>query len=82
MWHKYPNPHCTHVQTIDVVDRTVDPETGIIRTERVLGCKQKAPTWIVKVCRRLVLSLFRSTNPFRLAIRWIRRRICPRDIIY
>ena len=50
MWHKYPNPHCTHVQTIDVLDRTVDPETGIIRTERVLGCKQKTPTWIVKVC--------------------------------
>lgn len=50
MWHKYPNAHCTHVQTIDVLDRTVDPETGIIRTERVLGCKQKTPTWIVKVC--------------------------------
>lgn len=49
MWHKYPNPHCTHVQTIDVLDRSVDPQTGIIRTERVLGCKQKAPGWIVKV---------------------------------
>ncbi|THH02516.1 hypothetical protein EW026_g336 [Hermanssonia centrifuga] len=49
MWHKYPNPHCTHVVTIDVVDRSVDPKTGIIRTERVLGCKQKAPGWIVKV---------------------------------
>lgn len=50
MWHKYPNPHCSHVVTIDVLDRTVDPKTGVIRTERVLGCKQKAPTWIVKVC--------------------------------
>ncbi|KII93684.1 hypothetical protein PLICRDRAFT_99912 [Plicaturopsis crispa FD-325 SS-3] len=49
MWHKYPNPHCTHVVTIDVLDRTVDPNTGIIRTERVLGCKQKTPTWIVKL---------------------------------
>jgi hypothetical protein len=49
MWHKYPNPHCTHVVTIDVLDRTVDPQTGIIRTERILGCKQKTPTWIVKV---------------------------------
>jgi len=49
MWHKYPNPHCSHVVTIDVVDRSVDPNTGIIRTERVLGCKQKAPTWIVKL---------------------------------
>lgn len=51
IWHKYPNPHCTHVVTVDVIDRSVDPATGIIRTERVLGCKQKAPTWIIKVCR-------------------------------
>ncbi|KAJ7042667.1 PRELI-like family-domain-containing protein [Mycena alexandri] len=49
MWHKYPNPKCSHVVSIDVLDRTVDPETGIIRTERILGCKQKTPTWIVKV---------------------------------
>lgn len=50
MWHKYPNPKCTHVVSIDTLDRSVDPKTGIIRTERVLGCKQKAPLWIVKVC--------------------------------
>lgn len=50
MWHKYPNPHCSHVVTIDVLDRSVDPNSGVIRTERILGCKQKAPVWIVKVC--------------------------------
>jgi len=49
MWHKYPNSKCTHVVSIDTIDRTVDPKTGIIRTERVLGCKQKAPLWIVKL---------------------------------
>ncbi|TFY64761.1 hypothetical protein EVG20_g5842 [Dentipellis fragilis] len=49
MWHKYPNPHCSHVVTVDVVDRSVDPQTGIIRTERILGCKQRAPVWIVKL---------------------------------
>lgn len=49
MWHKYPNSKCTHVVSIDTIDRSVDPVTGIIRTERVLGCKQKAPIWIVKV---------------------------------
>jgi hypothetical protein len=49
IWHKYPNPHCTHVVTVDVLDRSVDPNTGIIRTERVLGCKQKTPAWIVKL---------------------------------
>ncbi|KAH8835937.1 PRELI-like family-domain-containing protein [Flagelloscypha sp. PMI_526] len=49
MWHKYPNPKCSHVVSIDVLDCSVDPETGIVRTERILGCKQKAPTWIVKL---------------------------------
>lgn len=49
MWHKYPHPHCSHVLAIDTVDRSVDPKTGIIRTERIIGCKQKAPMWIVKV---------------------------------
>jgi len=49
MWHKYPNPKCTHVVSIDVLERSVDPKTGVIRTERVLGCKQKAPRWIVKL---------------------------------
>ncbi|KAF8640881.1 hypothetical protein AX17_000529 [Amanita inopinata Kibby_2008] len=49
MWRKYPNPRCSHVVSVDVVDRTVDPVTGIIRTERILGCKQKAPIWIVKL---------------------------------
>ncbi|KAK2461681.1 hypothetical protein APHAL10511_006144 [Amanita phalloides] len=49
MWRKYPNPRCSHVISVDVVDRTVDPKTGIIRTERILGCKQKAPIWIVKL---------------------------------
>ncbi|KAH9912241.1 MSF1-domain-containing protein [Epithele typhae] len=48
IWHKYPNQHCSHVLSIDVVDRSVNPQTGIIRTERIMGCKQKTPTWIVK----------------------------------
>jgi len=49
MWHKYPNPHCTHVLTVDVLDRSIDPQTGVVRTERILGCKQKAPSWIAKL---------------------------------
>ncbi|KIY65886.1 MSF1-domain-containing protein [Cylindrobasidium torrendii FP15055 ss-10] len=48
MWRKYPNPKCSHVISVDVLDRTVDPVTGVIRTERVLGCKQKTPGWILR----------------------------------
>lgn len=64
MWHKYPNPHCTHVVTVDVVDRSVDPETGIVRTERILGCKQKTPAWIVKVSQWSLLLLSGSSDHF------------------
>lgn len=46
---KYPNPYATHVQTVDTLSRTVDPETGIIRSERLLGVSQGAPRWITKL---------------------------------
>lgn len=49
MWKKYPNSKCTHVVSIDVIDRSVNPENGIVRTERLFRCKQKAPMWIIKL---------------------------------
>jgi hypothetical protein len=74
--YKYPNPHCSHVITVDVLSREIDPKTGIIRTERVLGCKQKAPIWIVKVknFKQIVLRVsLASINP---ASWWIRGCLC------
>ena len=47
--YKYPNPHATHVHTVDTISRTVDPVTGIIRSERVIGIQQGAPKWVTKV---------------------------------
>ncbi|KAH7104744.1 MSF1-domain-containing protein [Auriculariales sp. MPI-PUGE-AT-0066] len=49
VWYKYPNPHCGHVASVDVVDRSVDPDTGIVRTERVIGVRQSAPKWIITI---------------------------------
>ncbi|KAG8937248.1 hypothetical protein FRC03_010102 [Tulasnella sp. 419] len=49
IWQKYPNPHSGHVISVDVLDRSIDGETGIIRTERILGCKQSAPKWVVRM---------------------------------
>jgi len=46
---KYPNPHSGHVISVDVLDRSIDPVTGVLRTERILGCKQAAPRWVVKM---------------------------------
>lgn len=48
-WQKYPNDHCPHVQHVDVLNRTVDPETGILTTERLITVKQNMPRLILKV---------------------------------
>jgi len=47
-WRKYPNEQCPHVIAVDILDRHVDPETGVLHTERLLTCKQNAPALILK----------------------------------
>lgn len=83
MWRKYPNPRCSHVISVDVVDRTVDPITGVIRTERILGCKQKTPTWIVKVTLSDFDHILTRTYMFYFckAIWRFWRRLCTRNFI-
>ncbi|CED82042.1 Predicted member of the intramitochondrial sorting protein family [Phaffia rhodozyma] len=49
VWQKYPNPATAHVISVDTIGRTVDPATGVVRTERVIGCKQSAPRWAIKM---------------------------------
>ena len=46
---KYPNPFATHVHTVDTLSRHIDPDTGIIRSERIIGVQQGAPKWITKL---------------------------------
>ena len=48
-WQKYPNEHCTHVYAVDVLDRRVDPETGVLTTERLISVNQNVPRFIMKV---------------------------------
>src|SRR5712671_8039868 len=81
MWHKYPNPHCSHVVTVDVIDRSVDPTTGAIRTERVLGCKQRSPAWIVKVRFSSSHSGQVSLPKQCVALRWFGGCVCPRGLL-
>ncbi len=47
-WRKYCpwNQKSTHVIAVDTVSRTVDPATGILRTERLITCRQSAPDWL------------------------------------
>ncbi|KAG5460656.1 MAG: PRELI-like family-domain-containing protein [Olpidium bornovanus] len=39
----------THVVAVDVLDRSVDPHTGRLRTERLITCDQSAPAFIKKL---------------------------------
>ncbi|CRK14421.1 Protein UPS2 like protein [Verticillium longisporum] len=47
-WNKYCpwNDKSTHVIAVDTLARRVDPESGILRTERLITCKQTAPEWL------------------------------------
>jgi len=47
-WRKYCpwNDKSTHVIAVDTVSRSVDPVTGILRSERLITCKQSAPEWL------------------------------------
>lgn len=50
-WRKYCpwNDKAEHVMAVDTISRRVDPATGILRTERLITCKQNAPQWILAI---------------------------------
>jgi hypothetical protein len=50
-WQKYGpwNNKSTHVIGVDTISRAVDPETGILKTERLITCKQSAPEWLTSL---------------------------------
>ncbi|KAI8609828.1 PRELI-like family-domain-containing protein, partial [Chytriomyces sp. MP71] len=49
IFNKYPNPFAKHVLTSDVIDRYVDPDTGILHTTRLFTKEGKLPKWSVKM---------------------------------
>ena len=50
-WRKYCpwNERADHVIGVDTLSRHVDPTTGILRTERLITCKQNAPAWVTSM---------------------------------
>jgi len=48
-WRKYCpwNDQSTHVIAVDTLSRHVDPDTGILKTERLIACRQNAPKWLL-----------------------------------
>lgn len=50
-WRKYCpwNDKSTHVVAVDTLARCVDSDTGVLRTERLITCRQTAPAWVLKL---------------------------------
>lgn len=50
-WRKYCpwNDKAEHVLAVDTISRRVDSATGILRTERLITCKQNAPQWVLTI---------------------------------
>jgi len=50
-WQKYGpwNEKTPHVIAVDTLSRSVDPSTGILRTERLITCRQTAPKWVTSI---------------------------------
>ncbi|CAO1621912.1 unnamed protein product [Parajaminaea phylloscopi] len=47
--YKYPNPQASHVVSVDTISQQLDERTGKVRLERILGVRQGAPRWVVKL---------------------------------
>lgn len=61
-WQKYPNELSTHVVSVDILQRTLDPNTKVLRTERLIGCKQPIPRWLSALVGGQELSYVREIS--------------------
>lgn len=50
-WRKYCpwNDKSPHVIAVDTLSRSLSPTTNILRTERLITCKQSAPKWLQSI---------------------------------
>lgn len=63
-WRKYCpwNDKSTHVIAVDTLAREVDPASGILRTERLITCKQSAPEWMKAIMGGMETSQVLETS--------------------
>lgn len=45
-WQKYPNEISTHVVSVDTLSREIDYANNVLRSERLIACKQPIPKWL------------------------------------
>lgn len=68
-WQKYPNELSTHVISVDILLRSIDPETKVLRSERLIGCKQSIPSWLSYIVGGASVSYVREVSEVDLVNR-------------
>lgn len=48
-WKKYPSPSRPDVLSVDLVEKSFDPKTGILKTKRVVALNLGIPQWISRI---------------------------------
>lgn len=66
-WQKYPNELSTHVVSVDILNREMDPVTNVLRTERLIACKQPIPGWLRAIVGGDEYSYVREISEVNLA---------------
>lgn len=61
-WKKYPNEMSSHVVAVDVLRREIDATSGVLRTERLITCKQAIPGWILVLVGGADVSYVREVS--------------------
>ncbi|KAI0150913.1 PRELI-like family-domain-containing protein [Pestalotiopsis sp. NC0098] len=85
-WQKYGpwNDKSAHVIAVDTISRSVDEATGILRTERLITCKQAAPEWIKSILGGMDTSQVFETsyvNPAEKTVTMVSQNITMSNLI-
>lgn len=85
-WQKYGpwNDKSAHVIAVDTISRHVDPATGILRTERLITCKQAAPEWIKAILGGMDTSQVFETsyvNPAEKTVTMVSQNITMANLV-
>lgn len=61
-WKKYPNEMSSQVVAVDVLRREIDPDTKVLKTERLITCEQAIPGWLSFVVGGMTRSYVREIS--------------------
>ena len=66
---QYPNDYSKHVVSVDVLSRSVDADSGVLRTERLICCRQAVPRLLLTTLGGSEFAYFREISEIDPATR-------------